>query len=482
MTTDYDDVIVEIASYACERDLEVSDEARSNALLCLMDSVGCALRANSVNECRAVMEAQGVGNDGGASGARVIGLPHRMPAAQAAAAMTAAIRWLDFNDTWLAQEWGHPSDNLGAILAVADMMAAEERSSEPITVSAALDWMIKAYEIQGVLALENAFNRVGIDHVLLVKVASAAVAAAMLSDCDEAQVRSAVSHAWLDATLRTYRHGEHTGSRKSWAAGDAVERAVKFALLANRGVAGCKGALTADRWGFQDVWYGSNEVRLSSPLGCYVMENILFKVRYPAEFHGQTAIESAISLHPEVKDRLAEVSEVRIKTQEAAMRIINKSGRLHNEADRDHCIQYMTAVALLKGDVKSEDYEDEAANDLRIERLRSKMIVAEDSEYSRDYLAPESRSIANSVQVMFDDGTATDAVEVWYPLGHRRRRDEARPWLNRKFEENVRHSYGDGEYATRVLGLFADSDALLGMRVDAFMDRLQTAASDGTND
>ena len=473
MTIDYDDEIVEIASYACKLDFEVSDEARSNALLCLMDSVGCALRANSVLECRSVIEAPGASRDNGTRGARVLGLPHRMPMAQAAAAITTAVRWLDFNDTWLAQEWGHPSDNLGTILAIADMMAADARRSEPITVSEVLDWTIKAYEIQGVLALENAFNRVGIDHVLLVKVASAAAAAAMLSASDEEKVRSAVSHAWLDATLRTYRHGSNTGSRKSWAAGDAVERAIKFALLANGGVAGCKGALTAERWGFQDVWYGGKEVRLGNPLGCYVMENILFKVRYPAEFHGQTAIEAAISLHPKVIDRLSEVNEVRIRTQEAAMRIINKEGQLHNEADRDHCIQYMTAVALLKGDVKSEDYEDEAARDSRIDQLRTRMVVTEDSDYSRDYLAPESRSIANSVQVVFMDRTETDAVEVWYPLGHRRRRDEARPWLNRKFVDNVRHSYGDGEFATGVLELFEDSGRLLDMRIDEFMGRLQ---------
>lgn len=468
----YDDVIAKIAEYACAHRVKFSDEARSNALLCLMDSIGCALRANSVEECRAVMEVWS--EFGGESrGVRIPGLQRRMPVAQAAAAATTAIRWLDFNDTWLAKEWGHPSDNIGPILAVADQLAVEDSNGGAATVSEVLDWMIKAYEIQGVLALENAFNRVGIDHVLLVKVASVAVVAAMRSGRDERVVSSAVSHAWLDATLRTYRHGSTTGSRKSWAAGDAVERAVKLAALAKSGVDGCRQALTAPRWGFQDVWFEGKDVSLSGDLGCYVMENVLFKVRYPAEFHGQTAIEAAIELHPEVVGRLADVREVRIDTQEAAMRIIDKRGPLHNEADRDHCIQYMTAVALLKGDVKSEDYEDDVADDPRIDELRAVMVVSENSEYTHDYLNPESRSIANCVQVVFEDGTSTDAVTVRYPLGHRRRRSEALPWLERKFESNVRYTYGDSEYASTVLDAFAEPERLLCLRADEFMDLLQ---------
>ena len=470
----YDDVILEIAAYACQDDFVASDEARSNALLCLMDAVGCALRAVSVSECRSVMEWSQFGGVEVSGGARVPGLRGRMPVAQAAGATTAAIRWLDFNDTWLAQEWGHPSDNIGAVLAVADALASRSQSANRFKVSGILDWLIKAYEVQGVLALDNAFNRVGIDHVLLVKVASAAVVAAMFSDRDIDVVRSAASHAWLDATLRTYRHGENTGSRKSWAAGDAVERAVKLAVLSNDGQQGCRGALTAPGWGFEDVWFGDNSVKLRRPLGCYVIENVLFKVRYPAEFHGQTAIEAAIDLHEDVVDRLDDVAEVRIETQESAMRIINKDGELRNEADRDHCIQYMVAVALLRGDLKSEDYEEEAAGDTRIDDLRSKMTVRENPEYSRDYLAPESRSIANSVQVIFQDGTQTDAVEVMYPLGHRRRRYEARPWLVRKFVENVRHSFGDSPYAARVIDAFSDMDMLLEMDIDEFMAMLQT--------
>lgn len=468
----YDDVIAKIAAYACEDGNQFSDEATANALLCLQDSVGCALRANSVADCREVMQVWDGVHDG-SHGVCVPGLRPRMPVAHAAAAITTAVRWLDFNDTWLAQEWGHPSDNIGAVLAVAEHLAGNGNGNDAMTVSEALDWMIKAYEIQGVLALENAFNRVGIDHVLLVKVASAAVAAAMLSGRDVEVVSSAVSHAWLDATLRTYRHGATTGSRKSWAAGDAVERAVKFAMLANAGVDGCRQALTAPDWGFQDVWFGGRDVLLDNDLGCNVMENVLFKVRYPAEFHGQTAIEAAIALHPEVVGRMSDVREVRIKTQEAAMRIINKRGTLHNEADRDHCIQYMTAVALLHGDVKSEDYEDDAAADPRIDALREKMVASEDSEYTRDYLNPESRSIANSVQVVFKDGSSTDQVEVWYPLGHRRRRSEALPWLARKFEENVRHTYGQGDYAARVLDAFAEPASLLELPVCELMDRLQ---------
>lgn len=467
----YDDVIVEIAEYVCQDELVASDEARSNAMLCLMDSVGCALRAVTVDECKSVMQAYQFGGVTAAGGARVPGLPGTMPVAQAAGATTTAIRWLDFNDTWLAQEWGHPSDNIGAISAVADALASDGQAK--ITVSDILEWLIKAYEIQGVLALDNAFNRVGIDHVLLVKVASAAVVAAMISNCDIEVVSSAVSHAWLDATLRTYRHGENTGSRKSWAAGDAVERAVKFATLAQRGQDGCHGAVTAPDWGFQDVWFGGNTVKLGRDFGCYVAENVLFKVRYPAEFHGQTAIEAAIRLHEEVAHRIDEVAEVRIVTQEAAMRIINKEGELRNEADRDHCIQYMVAVALLKGDVTSEDYEDEAASDPRIETLRSKMTVSNNSEYSRDYLNPESRSIANSVQVWFNDGAQTGAVEVRYPLGHRRRREEARPWLARKFEHNVRYSFGQSEFASRVIDTFSDTDTLLDMEIDQFMAMLQ---------
>ena len=471
--TTYDDVIVEIAEYACQHDFVASDEARLNAMLCLMDSVGCALRAVSIDECRAVMESSRCGGVTVSGGARVPGLTGSMPVAQAAGATTTAIRWLDFNDTWLAQEWGHPSDNLGAILATADALAWQTHGVEPLTVADVVDWLIKAYEIQGVLALDNAFNRVGIDHVLLVKVASAAVVAAMLSNRDFHAVSSAVSHAWLDATLRTYRHGENTGSRKSWAAGDAVERAVKFAALSTDGQNGCKGALTAPSWGFQDVWFGRNTVTLGRELGCYVMENVLFKVRYPAEFHGQTAIEAAIALHGDVADRLDDVAEVRIATQEAAMRIINKEGELRNEADRDHCIQYMVAVALINGDITSEDYEEEAACDPRIDELRSKMTVVEVAEYTRDYLAPESRSIANSVQVAFQDGTQTDAVEVRYPLGHRRRRKEAHQWLVRKFENNVRHSFGDSRYASRVIEAFSDQEMLQGMKVDEFMSMLQ---------
>ena len=468
----YDEVITKIAEYACSGDVEFSDEARSNAMLCLMDSIGCALRANAVEECRTVMEV-GSEFEGGSRGVRVPGLTRRMPVAQASAATTTAIRWLDFNDTWLAKEWGHPSDNIGPILAVADHLSTCGADASAITVSELLDWMIKAYEIQGVLALENAFNRVGIDHVLLVKVASSAIVAAMLSGRDQSAVSSAVSHAWLDATLRTYRHGSTTGSRKSWAAGDAVERAVKLAVLANSGVDGCRRALTAPRWGFQDVWFEGEEVNLSGDLGCYVMENILFKVRYPAEFHGQTAIEAAIELHPEFVRRMDEVSEVRIETQEAAIRIIDKRGPLNNEADRDHCIQYMTTVALLNGDVRSEDYEEDAAADPRIDEVRAMMLVSENSEYTRDYLNPESRSIANSVQVVFNDGTSTNSVEVMYPLGHRRRRSESLPWLERKFEANVRHTYGESGYASKVLDAFAEPEKLLGLRADEFMGLLQ---------
>lgn len=473
----YDNVIAEIASYASRKGEVGSEESYRTARLCLMDSIGCALLANSVEACRAYTMPEVYG-DFGERGARVPGTTHIMPASSAAFAITTAIRWLDFNDTWLAREWGHPSDNFGALLAVADNTIRDLKwrhgtgFNADLTMRAVLDMAIRAYEIQGVLALDNAFNQVGIDHVLLVKVASAAIAAKIISSSDEEVIASAVSHAWLDATLRAYRHAPNTGDRKSWAAGDAVERAVKVATLAAKGMAGCGSALTAPRYGFQDAWFNGDEVTLGRSFGCYVMDNVLFKVRYPAEFHGQTAIEAAIKLHPQVSHRIDSISKVSIKTQEPAMRIINKEGVLNNPADRDHCLQYMTAVALIKGDITSEDYEDEASKDPRIDALREKMVVEEQREYSIEYLDPDRRSIANSVQVFFDDDTSTDEIEVRYPLGHRNRRNEARPLLFRKFEDNVTHSYGRGAYSERVIYLFNDPDRLDEMQIDQFMGLL----------
>jgi len=384
----------------------------------------------------------------------------------------AAIRWLDFNDTWLAAEWGHPSDNFGAVLAIADHLSRKSRSegNRPIGVTEVLKAAVKAYEIQGVLALQNSFNRVGIDHVILVKVASTAVVTAMLGGTRD-QVEAAVSNAWLDATLRTYRHAPNTGSRKSWAAGDALARAVRFGLNAMAGEMGYPSALTAPDWGFQDVWFNGEEITLERSLDSYVMENILFKVSFPAEFHAQTAVEAAFRLHSVVAPRLDEIKSITITTQESALRIIDKTGPLNNPADRDHCIQYMTAVGLLKGSLSADDYEDGAAADPRIDRLRDRMVMVHDQRFTDDYLDPGKRSIANAVQVMFADGTSSEKVAVEYPLGHRRRRDEAKPLLVEKFRTNIATVLDDTK-AELLTGLFNDQDALETTAVDELMDLL----------
>ena len=344
--------------------------------------------------------------------------------------MGTLIRWLDFNDTWLAAEWGHPSDNFGGILAVADYL---DRNGRKINLEKVLDAAIRAYEIQGILALENGFNRVGLDHVLLVRIASAAVATKLLGGNRE-QVLAALSNAWADGgALRTYRHAPNTGSRKSWAAGDATSRGVWHAYQAMRNEMGYPSVLTAKTWGFQDSLVRGREIVLPRKLGSYVMENVLFKVSFPAEFHAQTAVEAAIHLHEEVKDKLEQIERVEIGTQESAIRIIDKKGPLHNPADRDHCLQYMTAIGLLFGELKAEHYGEAVAKDIRIDALRGKMNVVEVPAFTRDYLDPDKRSIANAVQVFFKDGTATSRVEVEYPLGHRRRRKEAEPVLLQKF-------------------------------------------------
>ncbi|MBX3436675.1 MAG: bifunctional 2-methylcitrate dehydratase/aconitate hydratase, partial [Planctomycetaceae bacterium] len=345
------------------------------------------------------------------------------------------IRWLDYNDTWLAAEWGHPSDNFASILMCADYLT--RRGERRLTVRDVLTAAIKAYEIQGVIALENAFNRVGLDHVILVRIASTAVAAQLLGGTRD-QIRDAVSNAWIDGgALRTYRHAPNTGSRKSWAAGDAARRAVQLALWTLAGEMGYATALSAPTWGFQDSLFRGRPVVVNRPFGSYVMENVLFKVSFPAEFHAQTAVEAAIQLHPVVQDRLDRIRRIHLETHESAMRIINKTGPLHNPADRDHCLQYMVAVPLLRGTLTAEDYEHSAAADPRIDLLRSRMEVTESPQYSRDYLDPQKRSIANAIQIEFDDGTRSDRVEIEYPIGHRRRRQEAQPLLVEKFRRNA---------------------------------------------
>jgi 2-methylcitrate dehydratase len=465
-----DTVIAEIADYAVNYE-PTSDLALDTARLTLMDSIGCALLAMDYPACTRLLgpEVEGTVVP---NGSRVLGTGYQLDPVKAAFDTGAAIRWLDFNDTWLAAEWGHPSDNFGAILAVADHMSRKSRldGSRSIGVMGVLKNAVKAYEIQGVLALQNSFNRVGIDHVLLVKVASTAVVTAMLGG-DVRQVENAVSNAWLDATLRTYRHAPNTGSRKSWAAGDALARAVRFAQNAMAGEMGYPSALTAPGWGFQDVWFKGEEITLERELGSYVMENILFKVSFPAEFHAQTAVEAAFALHEQVAPRLDEIDSITITSQESALRIIDKTGPLNNPADRDHCIQYMTAIGLLKGELSADDYEDEAAADPRVDQLRSKMLMKHDQRFTDEYLDAGKRSIANAVKVRFNDGSSTENVVVEYPIGHRRRRQEAKPLLVDKFRANIGRQL-DEDRVDRLSELFADRAVLEAMGVDELMDLL----------
>ena len=463
--TQRDPVIEAIAECAAGPDVG-GDLAFDTARLCLIDSIGCALLALNYPACTKLLGPYVPGSQT-QGGARVPGTNLELDPVKAAFDIGAAIRWLDFNDTWLAAEWGHPSDNFGGILAAAQFVGGSE-NSEPVTVRDVLAAAIKAYEIQGVLALDNAFNRVGIDHVLLVKIASAAVLTSMLGGGRE-QVFNAVSNAWLEATLRTYRQAPNTGSRKSWAAGDATSRGMKLALMAMAGEMGYDTALSAPGWGFESVWFGGNSVTIARPFNSYVMENILFKISFPAEFHAQTAVEAAMDLHGEVGHRLDEVETVKITTQEPAMRIIKKEGPLTNPADRDHCLQYMVAVPLIKGELVADDYEDDAAADPRIDALRARMNVVENPRYTRDYLDPEKRSIANAVQVFFTGGQSTREVAVEYPIGHRRRRDEGIPLLWSKFESNLRTRFS-GDRADTILAACRDSAALDEMPIDDFID------------
>ena len=465
-----DNVIARIADYAVNYQPD-SELALDTARLCLMDSIGCALLAMDYSACTKLLgpdvEGMIVPN-----GARVPGTRHQLDPVKAAFDIGAAIRWLDFNDTWLAAEWGHPSDNFGAIIPIADFISRSDvsGSSRSINVTEVLEMAVKAYEIQGVLALDNSFNNVGIDHVILVKVASTAVVTAMLGG-DVEQVENAISNAWLDASLRTYRHAPNTGSRKSWAAGDAVSRAVRFSLNSMSGEMGYPSALTASGWGFQDVWFRGEEITLQRELGSYVMENILFKVSFPAEFHAQTAVEAALELHPQVVSRLDQIDEVIITSQESALRIIDKTGPLNNPADRDHCIQYMTAIALLTGTLTAEDYEDEVAADPRVDQLRDKMTMQHDRRFTEDYIDPDKRSIANAVQVRFKDGSSTENITVEYPIGHRRRRQAAKPLLVDKFRANLSTQL-DEVRVGGLVNLFSDQSTLGLMAVDELIDML----------
>ena len=460
-----DALLLEIAAYAADY-LPSSAEAIDTARYCFMDTLGCGLLALRYPDC-----AKNLGPIvPGAflpSGARIPGTAWQLDPVHAAFNIGAMIRWLDFNDTWLAAEWGHPSDNLGGILALADYLTRSGRPS--FTVGDVLTAMIKAHEIQGVLALENSFNRVGLDHVLLVRVATAAVATAMLGGGRE-QIVSALSNAWTDGgSLRLYRHAPNTGARKSWAAGDATSRGVRLALMAMQGEMGYPSALSAKEWGFYDVLFKGKPFALSRPLGSYVMENILFKISFPAEFHAQTAVECAIRLHEQVRNRFEDIEKVRITTQESAIRIIDKSGPLYNPADRDHCLQYMTAIGLIFGELTADHYEDAVAKDPRIDALRAKMEVVEEPRYSKEYLDPQKRSIANAVQVFFNDGSATENVAVEYPIGHRRRRAEGMPLLIKKFETNLASRLAPA-WCERILELCLDAKALHSTCIDRFTD------------
>ena len=464
-----DQVLQDIADYVCDYEIN-SEVAYSTAHYCLMDSLACSMLAMKFPDCNRLLGpiVPGATLDGGA---RVPGTGYELDPAQAAFNLGTLIRYLDFNDTWLAAEWGHPSDNLGAILSVADYVSRNNESNglPPLTEHDVLTAMIKAHEIQGVLALENSYNKVGLDHVLLVRVASTAVVTRMLGGTKE-QVINAVSNAWIDGgALRTYRHAPNTGSRKSWAAGDACRRAVTLALMAVGGEMGYPSALTAEVWGYYDVLFKGQPFKFQRGYGSYVMENILFKISFPAEFHAQTAVECAMILHPQVKDRIDQISKIVIETQEAGVRIIDKAGPLANYADRDHCIQYMVAVPLITGQLSAESYADETANDPRIDGLRDLMEVTENEKFTVDYFNPDKRGIGNAIQIFFNDGTSTERVEISYPIGHKRRREEGIPVLITKFENAVADHFPADQASTICAAVDSQTD-LKPMAVPAFVD------------
>ena len=450
-----------------------SREAIDTARYDLLDTLGCGLLALRFPECAKhlgpVVPGATLTN-----GARVPGTDWQLDPVHAAFNIGAMIRWLDYNDTWLAAEWGHPSDNLGGILALADYLTRAKQKS--FTVADVLQAMIKAHEIQGILALENSYNRVGLDHVLLVRVATSAIATAMLGGTN-AQIVSALSNAWTDGgALRVYRHAPNTGPRKSWAAGDATSRGVRLALMARQGEMGYPSVLTAKSWGYYDVLFKGKPFTMGRPLGSYVMENVLFKISFPAEFHAQTAVECAVQLHEQVKHRLDQIDKVIITTQESAIRIIDKSGPLHNPADRDHCIQYMTAIGLIFGALTADHYEDKIARDPRIDSLREKMTCVEDPRYTKEYLDADKRSIANAVQVFFKDGSSTDKVAVEYPIGHRRRRAEGMPLLVKKFEANLASRFAP-QQCQAIMKLCNDPKSLDATPVDKFTDMFATGSA-----
>jgi 2-methylcitrate dehydratase len=466
----YDQVIIDIVDYALNYEIK-SLVAYETAYNCLLDTLGCGLEALEYEACTKLLGpvVSGVTVE---NGVKVPGTKYQLDPVQAAFNIGAMIRWLDFNDTWLAAEWGHPSDNLGAILATADWLS---RSTEKkFLVKDVLTAMIKAHEIQGCIALENSFNKVGLDHVILVKVASTAVVAQLMGLTRD-QVLAAVSLAWVDGqSLRTYRHFPNAGSRKSWAAGDATARAVRLALIAQTGEMGYPSALTAKTWGFYDVSFKGQPFIFQRPYGSYVMENILFKISFPAEFHSQTAVEAAMTIHQQLAaagKTAADIKQVTIRTHEACIRIIDKKGVLNNPADRDHCIQYMVAVPLIFGRLTARDYEDEIAADPRIDQLREKIVCVEDTSFTADYHDPTKRSIANAITIEFNDGSSFAEVAVEYPIGHARRRTEGIPLLIEKYKTNLARIY-DQEKQKKITELTLNYDTLVMTPVNEFMDLL----------
>lgn len=468
MSNKTDALLITITDYVLETEIK-SDEAYRIAYYNLLDAIGCGIFALQFPACTKLLGPV-VPELSMKNGARVPGTNYELDPVTAAFNIGCIIRWLDFNDTWLAEEWGHPSDNFGGILAVSDYLS--RKNGQPYPMEDVLTMMIKAHEIQGILALDNSFNKVGLDHVILVKIATTAVVTKMLGGTRE-QIINAVSNAWIDGhSLRTYRHAPNTGSRKSWAAGDATSRGVYLAFTTIKGEMGYPSALSTPKWGFQDVLFKSKEVTLARPLGSYVMENILFKISFPAEFHAQSAVEAAIQLNKLHKNELKDIQKIIIQTQEPGVRIIDKKGQLKNPADRDHCMQYMVAVALIMGDLKAEYYEDDFAANPLIDELREKMEVVENKEYSKSYLDPNERSIANSVQLFFEYSNS-EKVEVLYPIGHRKRRKEGIPELINKYEVNMKRHF-DGKQLNKTLALISSYEEFIALDISEFMTVLST--------
>ncbi len=467
-----DKVLADIADYVHDY-IITSAEAFDTARHCLIDTIGCGIEALGYPACTKLLGPIVPGTIV-PNGAKVPGTQFQLDPVQAAFNIGSMVRWLDFNDTWLAAEWGHPSDNLGGILATADWLSRTyvAQGKAPLVMKSVLEAMIKAHEIQGIIALDNAFNQVGLDHVVLVKVASAAVCTWLMGGTKE-EIINAVSQAFVDGqSLRTYRHSPNTGSRKSWAAGDATSRALRFALISLKGEMGIPGVLTAKGWGFYDALFKGNEFKFQRPYGSYVMEHVLFKISFPAEFHAQTAVECAMTLHQKLKDmgkKSDDIKKITIRTHEAAIRIIDKKGPLNNPADRDHCIQYMVTIPLIFGRLTAADYEDTIAADPSIDALREKTTCVEDPQFTKDYHDPEKRSIANGLTVELNDGTKLPEVVVEYPIGHRRRRKEGMPVLIKKFKTNLARRFPSKQQKA-ILDISLDQQTLESTSVNEYVD------------